>query len=86
MSKKFNNYPTRNNGLSVEVRDDFNRALRTFGKKVQDAGVLRELKERMYHEPRCIENTKRKKLARKRWEKKVEGMITAGLWHQDKPY
>ena len=73
-------------GLSVEVKDDFNRALRTFSKKVQDSGMLRDLKERSFHEHNCTERKRKKKMARKRWEKKVEGMITAGLWQHNKPY
>ncbi len=41
----------KHRGLTVEVRgDDFTRALRMFTKKVQDAGILNEVKERMAYE------------------------------------
>lgn len=86
MSKKYRDSKNITGGRSVEVRDDFNRALRTFGKKITDSGMLRELKDRAHHEPKGIANARMKKSARKRWEKKVEGMIAAGLWQQSKPY
>jgi ribosomal protein S21 len=85
MSKRYkeSSYAT---GICVEVRDDFNRALRTFSKKVQDSGMLKDLKDRMSYEPKSVEKQRKKKMARKRWEKKVEGMIESGLWHSKKPY
>lgn len=86
MSKQYRDSKSNTSGRSVEVRDDFNRALRVFSKKIQDSGMLRELKDRGHHEPNGIANTRMKRAARKRWEKKVEGMIAAGQWHQDKPY
>ncbi len=76
----------RHKGLTVEVRDDFNRALRTFSKKVQDSGILKEVKDRMSYEKPAVERQRMKKQARKRWEKQVEEMISAGRWHKDKNY
>lgn len=74
-------------GLFVEVRnDDFNRALRTFSKKVQDTGILKEIKERMAYEPPSVERQRLKKQARKRWERQVEELIELGHWHKDKTY
>lgn len=77
----------KNKGLSVEVKnDDFNRALRTFTKKVQEAGVLKEVRDRMSYEKPAVEKQRKKKQARKRWEKSVEGLILSGHWHKDKNY
>jgi len=62
-------------GLSVEVRNgDFNGALRRFKKKVQEAGIIQELRERQeYVKP--SERRKREKAAgRARWLKKVRKM------------
>ncbi len=73
-------------GLAVEVKEDFNRALRTFSKKVQDSGILKEVKERMEYEKPAIRRQRMKKQARKRWEKQVESLIAKGHWHQDKKY
>lgn len=77
----------RTRGLTVEVRnDDFGRALRTFSKKVQELGTVQEVKERMSYEKPAVERQRMKKQARKRWERKVEDMITNGQWHKDRKY
>ena len=74
-------------GLTVEVRnDDVTRALRTWSKKVQDSGLLKELKDRMAYEPPSIRKKRIKKQARKRWERLVEEMIETGFWHKDRRY
>ena len=75
-----------NKGLTVEVRDDFNRALRTFSKKVQDSGILKEVKERSEYEKPSIRRQRMIKQARKRWEMQVEDLIDKGRWHPDKKY
>ena len=77
----------RTRGMCVEVRgDDFGRALRTFSKKMQDFGTLQEVKERMGFEKPAVAKQRLKKQARKRWERKVEELISAGMWHKDKNY
>lgn len=74
-------------GLTVEVRqDDIGRALRTFSKKVQDIGLLKEVKDRMAYEKPAVARQRMKKQARKRWERTVEEMIDSGQWHKDKNY
>lgn len=74
-------------GITVEVRgDDFGRALRTWSKKVQDTGLLKEVKDRMAYEKPAVARQRMKKQARKRWERTVEEMIEAGQWHKDKNY
>ena len=74
-------------GNTVEVRnDDFNRAMRNFWKKVQESGLLKELKDRTSYEKPAVAKQRLKKQARKRWERDVEQMISQGLWHRDKNY
>lgn len=73
-------------GTVVEVRDDLGRALRTFGKKIQDLGLMKELKERMSYESPSEKRKRLKKQSRKRWERNVEEMISSGQWHKDKNY
>jgi ribosomal protein S21 len=74
-------------GLTVEVRgDDFGRALRTFSKKVQDSGLLKEVKDRMSYEKPAVLKQRMRKQARKRWERTVEEMIESGYWHKDRNY
>jgi len=74
-------------GLTVEVRnDDFGRALRTFSKRVQDSGLLKEVRDRTAYEPPAVKKQRLKKQARKRWERTVEDLIAAGAWHKDRKY
>ena len=82
-----NRFTRKRRGLSVEVRgDEFGRALRTLSKKVQESGLLKEVKDRMSYEPPAVKKQRLKKQARKRWERSVEDMIRSGLWHKDKNY
>jgi ribosomal protein S21 len=77
----------RHRGTVVEVRnDDFGRALRTWSKKVQDTGLLKEVKERMAYEKPAVKKQRMIKQARKRWERSVEDMIENGAWHKDRKY
>ena len=58
-------------GLTVEVRNgDFNYALRKFKKKVQEDGVLQELREREYYTKPSEKRKKAKAAGRARWLKK----------------
>ena len=84
-----NNYrdSRRVRGLVVEVRnDDFGRALRTWSKKVQDSGLLKEVKDRMSYEKPAVLKQRLKKQARRRWERAVEDQIENGYWLKDKKY
>ena len=59
-------------GLRVEVRNgDVNFALRKFKKKVQEDGILQELREREFYEKPSLKRKKAKKAARNRWLKKL---------------
>ena len=60
-------------GLCVEVRNgDFNKALRLFKKKVQEAGIIQEVREREFYEKPTTRRKKAKAAGRKRWLKKLE--------------
>lgn len=59
-------------GLKVEVRNnDVNFALRKFKKKVQEDGILQELRKREFFEKPSMKRKKAKAAARSRWLKKV---------------
>ena len=47
---------------------------------------MQEVKERMGYEKPAVARQRLKKQARKRWERKVEEMITNGMWHKDRNY
>lgn len=76
MKKHDNRYPVTVEGLSVSIHKDddksFARALRTFSKKVQDDGLLRDCRDRMHFESGPDKRTKAKKAARKRLLKQIE--------------
>lgn len=59
-------------GLTVEVRNnDISYALRKFKKKVQEDGILQELRNKEYFEKPSIKRKKAKAAARARWLKKL---------------
>lgn len=59
-------------GLRVEVvNDQVEKALRKLKKKVQDCGLLQELREREFYEKPTTARKKAKNAAKRRWEKKL---------------
>ena len=68
---KYNNFPPKVSGISVEVQEGrFEQALRMFKRKVQDAGILREARERQHYETPTMKRKKARQMAKKRWIKK----------------
>lgn len=62
-------------GLTVEVRNgDFNGALRRFKKKVQEAGIIQEMRERQEYVKPSEKRKKAKAAGRARWLKKQRKM------------
>ena len=58
-------------GLTVTVRNgDFNGALRKFKKKVQEAGIIQEYRERQHYEKPSLKRAKAKAAGIARWKKK----------------
>lgn len=71
-NKKFKPKQDEKLGLIVDVPDgQFEKAFRKFRNKVQDSGLLEEIRDRMEYEKPCISRKKAKNQARKRWLKKV---------------
>jgi small subunit ribosomal protein S21 len=85
---KHNNYTKKNEfdvrtvcpGLKVTVQGDderaFVKAFRIFNKKVQDSRILREIREREYYEKPSIIRKRKKAIAVKREEKRLESLNT----------
>lgn len=68
-------YPGRSmiKGLSVTVKNgNFDKAFGQFNRGVQDSGILKEIKDRMHFEPNPAKKQRRLKMAKKRWQKKME--------------
>ena len=69
-NNRYNDGP-RVEGITVNVRNnDINGALRKFKKKVQEAGVIQEFKERKYYVKPSEAKRKAKAAGRARWLKK----------------
>lgn len=68
MTKNNNEVSLR--GTLVEVRNgDINGAMRRFKKKVQDDGILQEVKKREAYEKPSVKKAKAKAAAKSRWLK-----------------
>lgn len=64
---------SKTRGLTVIVKDDnVEKALRKFKKKIQDSGILDEVRERMEYVKPNIQRTQDANKARRRWLKRVE--------------
>ena len=78
-NKNFNSGQRWNNaakeqpkGLTVEVRNgDVTKAMRIFKKKVQEAGILQEVREREFYEKPCEKRNRKKKAAVNRHKKNL---------------
>lgn len=70
---------SKKRGLTVFVKDgNVEKALRKFKKKIQDYGILDEVRERMEYVKPTTERKQNANRARRRWEKKVEQDELAG--------
>ncbi len=59
-------------GLSVEVRNnDVTKALRIFKKKIQEAGIIQEVREREFYEKPSEKRNRKKKAAINRHKKNL---------------
>ena len=65
MSKTFGNT------VFVKDGEPFEKALRRFKKKVQDSGLLQELRDREFYEKPTTERKRRKSAAKNRWQKQI---------------
>ena len=75
MARNRNNETPIIPGLRVEVRNgDFNGAMRRFKKKVQEAGIIQEVREREAYVKPSEQRKKAKAAGRARWLKKQAKM------------
>ena len=60
-------------GSTVYVRNDnVEQALRKFKKKIQDSGLLQEVRDRGEYEKPTITRKRKKAAAKNRWKKKLQ--------------
>ena len=68
-----NNNTVRANGNTVYVKENenINQALRRFKKKIDDSGLLEELRAREFYEKPTTERKRKAGAAKARWNKKL---------------
>ena len=71
MAKNPNNNRPIVSGLRVEVGDNFNSSLRKFKKKVDDSGLLEDIRAKMAYEKPTTERKRKKGAAKARLRKQL---------------
>lgn len=66
--------PIRASGVSVEVGHNFERSLKQFIKKTQEAGIIKRCKETEFFESPSEKKQRDRKAAKARWEKKRKSL------------
>lgn len=61
-----------NGSIVIVINDNVEKALRKLKKKVQESGILQELREREQYEKPTTARKRAKNAARRRWQKKLE--------------
>jgi small subunit ribosomal protein S21 len=61
-----------NGSIIIVVNDNVEKAIRKLKKKVQESGVLQELREREHYEKPTTARKRAKSAAKRRWTKKLE--------------
>jgi len=71
-------YEQKSQGLVVHLREgeDINRALRKLKKKIENAGLLKELRDRQFYEKPSEKRRKAKKAGIMRWKKRQRELET----------
>jgi small subunit ribosomal protein S21 len=68
----FRNKKPKTFGSTIYVEEGrFEKALRQFKKKVEESGLLKEMRDRQQYEKPSVKRKLAKNAARKRWQKKL---------------
>ena len=61
-------------GRTVVLKEgeNINQALRRFKKKIEDSGILEELRQKEFYEKPTTERKRKKSAAKARWRKQLE--------------
>jgi small subunit ribosomal protein S21 len=63
---------SKGTGVVVKDNENINQALRRFKRKIEDAGILEDLKKHEFYEKPTTERKRKKGAAKSRWRKKLE--------------
>ena len=65
------NHKSKGTGVTVRDNENINQALRRFKRKVEDAGILDDLRKKEFYEKPTTERKRKKGAAKARWRKKL---------------
>lgn len=75
MKRNNKGFPSAISGTSVEViNDNFAKAMSQFKRKVSNADIIKECRDRQYYEKPSTVRQRKSKAARNRWERKLREM------------
>ena len=63
--------PLLGSSVTVKENENINQALRRFKKKVEESGVLDDLRQKEFYEKPTAERKRKKGAAKARWRKKL---------------
>jgi small subunit ribosomal protein S21 len=66
------NHKSKGTGVTVRDNENINQALRRFKRKVEDAGILDDLRKKEFYEKPTTARKRAKGAAKARWRKKLE--------------
>ena len=66
------NHKTKGTGVTVRDNENINQALRRFKRKVEDAGILDDLRAKEFYEKPTTARKRAKGAAKARWKKKLQ--------------
>jgi len=69
---KMNYNKSKGTGITVKDHENINQALRRFKRKVDDAGILEDLRKKEFYEKPTTARKRAKGAAKARWKKKLE--------------
>jgi small subunit ribosomal protein S21 len=65
-------HKSKGTGVTVRDNENINQALRRFKRKVEDAGILDDLRAKEFYEKPTTERKRKKGAAKARWRKKLQ--------------
>ena len=66
------NHKPKGTGVTVRDNENINQALRRFKRKVEDAGILDDLRAKEFYEKPTTARKRAKGAAKARWKKKLQ--------------
>jgi small subunit ribosomal protein S21 len=68
---KFENNRLKGNSVVLKEHENINQALRRFKKKIDESGLLEDLRAKEFYEKPTTERKRKKGAAKARWKKKL---------------